>query len=254
MLFYKKLVKDLTEFGFELNPYDPCVANKMVNRYQMTVSWHVDDLKISHIDSNEVTKFIEWIKEKYGSIGEVNATRGKIHEYLGMKLDYSVQGQVTVDMQDYVTHMIKQFPKETLDGKKVSSPWNDNLFKFSGKSPPLNDKMREQFHTTTAQGLFLSKWARPDISPAIAYLTTRVKSPNVDDWEKLVRMMKFLIKMRKDCLTLRADNSNLTGWYIDSSFAVHPDMKSHTGAGMTLGKGFITNISRKQNENTRSST
>ena len=28
-LFYLKLVKDLTDFGFELNPYDPCVANKM---------------------------------------------------------------------------------------------------------------------------------------------------------------------------------------------------------------------------------
>jgi hypothetical protein len=149
MLFYKKLVKDLTEFGFESNPYDPCVANKLVNGHQMTVSWHIDNLKISHIDPNEVTKFIEWIKEKYGSIGEVKATRGKIHEYFGMKLDYSIPGQeVTVDMQDYVTTMIEhQFPKEeALDGNKVSSPWNDNLFKVNEKSPQLNDNMREQFH------------------------------------------------------------------------------------------------------------
>jgi hypothetical protein len=48
MLFYKKLVGDLIGIGFKLNQYDPCVANKMVNGHQLTVSWHVDDLKVSH--------------------------------------------------------------------------------------------------------------------------------------------------------------------------------------------------------------
>ena len=51
MLFYKKLVKDLKQYGFIVNPYDPCVANKIVEGKQLTVSWHVDDLKSSHKDS-----------------------------------------------------------------------------------------------------------------------------------------------------------------------------------------------------------
>ncbi len=29
LLFYKKLVEDLKSVGFEINPYDPCVANKI---------------------------------------------------------------------------------------------------------------------------------------------------------------------------------------------------------------------------------
>ena len=49
LLFYKKLVKDLEEIGFEINPYDPCVANKMVDGKQLTITWHVDDLKVSHV-------------------------------------------------------------------------------------------------------------------------------------------------------------------------------------------------------------
>jgi hypothetical protein len=48
LLFYLKLVKDLKADGFTMNEYDPCVANKMVNGTQMTVCWHVDDLKVSH--------------------------------------------------------------------------------------------------------------------------------------------------------------------------------------------------------------
>jgi hypothetical protein len=47
LLFYRKLVEDLESNGFKLNPYDPCVANKTVNGKQMTVCWHVDDLKVS---------------------------------------------------------------------------------------------------------------------------------------------------------------------------------------------------------------
>ena len=50
-LFYKKLLADLVGHGFDINPYDPCVANKMVKGKQLTVCWHIDDLKASHMDS-----------------------------------------------------------------------------------------------------------------------------------------------------------------------------------------------------------
>jgi hypothetical protein len=46
LLFYNKLVADLESDGFVLNPYDLCVANKVVDGKQMTVCWHVDDLKV----------------------------------------------------------------------------------------------------------------------------------------------------------------------------------------------------------------
>ena len=42
-------------------------------------------------------------------------------------------------------------------------------------------------------------------------------------------------------------------WHVDAAFAVHPDCKSHTGAMMTVGKGKVTNISRKQKLDARSS-
>ena len=51
LLFYIKFVKNLKSIGFELNPHDPCVANKIVNGAQLRVVWHVDDLKVSHVDA-----------------------------------------------------------------------------------------------------------------------------------------------------------------------------------------------------------
>lgn len=35
--------------------------------------------------------------------------RGKVHDYLGMTLDYSVLGEVKVDMTDYIKAMINDF-------------------------------------------------------------------------------------------------------------------------------------------------
>ena len=256
LLFYRKLVADLKSFNFELNPYDPCVANKMVNGAQLTVSWHVDDMKISHKDPKVIDEFLEWIQECYGKIGgkKVTVTRGKVHDYLGMKLDFSVAGQVSVDMRDYVTTMIEAFPDGAIPDGKVPSPWTDALFRIDEKSPKLESARAEQFHTTTAQGLFLSKRGRPDLSPAIAFFTTRVKGPTEEDWKKLVRMMQYMKLTRDDVLTLQADKFDRMRWHIDASFAVHPDFRSHTGGGVTFGKGMIAPVSRKQKLNTRSST
>ena len=49
LLFYKKLHGDLEAYGFEVNPYHPCVANKMVDGKQLTIRWHVNNLMASHV-------------------------------------------------------------------------------------------------------------------------------------------------------------------------------------------------------------
>ena len=54
-LFYEKLVGDLEAYEFRINPYDPCMANKMVDGKQSTVCWHIDDLKLSRVNKNNAT-------------------------------------------------------------------------------------------------------------------------------------------------------------------------------------------------------
>jgi hypothetical protein len=43
-------------------------------------------------------------------------------------------------------------------------------------------------------------------------------------------------------------------WYVDTSFAVHPIMRGHTGGGLTMGRGFPISVSTKQKLSTKSST
>jgi hypothetical protein len=134
----------------------------------------------------------------------------------------------------------------------VTSPWTDQLFQVKDKGK-LEPSKAEKFHITVAQGLFACKRARPDISHAIAFLTTRVREPTKADARKLERMMAFLAHTKDDKLKLEANNELIAKWYPDAAFAVHPDMKSHTGYVMTLGKGAVISASQKQLLNTRSS-
>jgi hypothetical protein len=66
--------------------------------------------------------------------------------------------------------------------------------------------------------------------------------------------MKYLNGTQDERLTLKADDLRVVKWYVDASFAVHPDFKSHTGAVMMMGRGAIQSIARKQKLNVRSST
>ncbi len=91
LLFYRKLRGQLEGQGFKINPYDPCVANKWTRGGQLTVTWHVDDLKVSHRDTRCVTETIQWLSSLYGDLKE---QRGKVHNYLGITLDYTTAGVV----------------------------------------------------------------------------------------------------------------------------------------------------------------
>ncbi len=170
-----------------------------------------------------------------------------------MKLDYRNKGEVKIDMTYYVEQMLEDFPYEFKSTDKVATPANENLFNVDD-SKLLDSKRKEIFHTFVAKALFLSKRGRPDIQPTVAALCTRVQNPNETDWNKLVKLMKYLNGTRDLVVTLRADNISVVKWCVDAAFAVHPDFRSHTGVTMSLGKGSLVNISKKQKINTKSST
>jgi len=55
---YGTLQAALVEWGFKLNKYNKCMANKLTNGKQCTIIWHVDDLKISHVDHKVMEEVI----------------------------------------------------------------------------------------------------------------------------------------------------------------------------------------------------
>jgi hypothetical protein len=118
----------------------------------------------------------------------------------------------------------------------------------------LNKEKAEIFHHLVAKLLYLSKRTRPNIQFPVAFLTTRVREPDIDNWKKLGHCQCYLKGSMEFDLTLETTLPMIIHWWIDSAYGVHSDCKSHTGGTMSLGKGCPINMSRKQCINTRSST
>ena len=126
LLFWRRLTDQLKSWGFILNRYDQCVANKMIDGKQCTILWHVDDLKISHVDPQVVTNIINDIKKEFGKEDPLTVNRGKVHEYLGMILDYSKPKKVMIIMKDYIEEMLSELPAN-MDGISCT-PASNHLF------------------------------------------------------------------------------------------------------------------------------
>mmetsp|Transcript_45473 Transcript_45473/g.67010 ORF Transcript_45473/g.67010 Transcript_45473/m.67010 type:complete len:226 (-) Transcript_45473:536-1213(-) len=180
LLWYDLYVKTLKRMGFELNPYDKCVANKMINGTQCTIAWYVDDNKLSHVDPEVVSEVLNAIKEHFG---ELVINRSDEHNFSGMKITMDRKREnVVIGTRDQLQEAFDMF-EEGLDGSVVS-PANKNLFiTYDGLSNELSEARSAIFHSVTAKLLFIMKRGRPDIETTISYLMFHVSKSNEKDWE-----------------------------------------------------------------------
>ena len=68
LLYYCKFTKSLTIIGFEINYYDPYVANKVMNGSQISILFHVYYFKLSKHERKANDCMIKWLFQEYESI------------------------------------------------------------------------------------------------------------------------------------------------------------------------------------------
>jgi len=153
-------------------------------------------------------------------------------------------------MEEYIEKLLKETPYD-MEGN-AKTPAAIYLFNTNDGANKLPEDKAQLFHHIVAKLLYLCRRTQQDIQTAVAFLCTRVKNPDEDDCKKLARVIQYL-RATND-MTLTIEPSNSPKWWVDSSYAIHPDMKSHMGIFMTIGKGGTYTASCKQTLNTKSST
>ena len=114
------------------------------------------------------------LQQKWGKEAPLTVTRGKIHIYLGMTIGYSVDGEVTFKMSDFVDKIVKETPEDLTKGVSTT-PAANHLFTTQDNAQPLLKDYVEMFHHLTAKLLYLGKRARPDLQLLVSFLATRVQ-------------------------------------------------------------------------------
>jgi hypothetical protein len=126
------------------------------------------------------------------------------------------------------------------------TPAKSDLFDIKEDSPALPPQKRDTFHRVVAKLLYVLKRGLLDIQLATAFLCTRVSCSTAQDWEKLKRVLMYLRGILDDFLTLGADDLMIMKTWVDASYGVHKDFKSHTGGAVSFGRGAVMFKSAKQ--------
>ena len=80
--------------------------NKVIIGNKCTVLWHVDNLKISHINKDVVLEIINLLEKEFRKEAPLTKNRGKVHKYLGITIDFLTPGKVIFSMLVYVQHIL----------------------------------------------------------------------------------------------------------------------------------------------------
>ena len=247
-LWYKDLRGTIISAGYTASKIDPCVYFKKDKDGKcIHVVTHVDDIKIMSQSEELIQEFLKTLRDKDTHL---TINEGKKHNYLGMIFDYEEAGKVAISMDGYVHEILTARNCTSI----AKSPATEDLFSIDPSSPRLSKELSDKFHTDVARLLYLVERVRPDMATAVAFLTTRVHVSTEQDLQKLSRLMDYLNHTKHLHLTLEADDAIQVKTFIDASYAVHADYKSHTGGHITLGKGGIVSKSCKQKIVSKSST
>ena len=248
LLWYELYSSTLIKMGFKINPYVRCEANKVINGHRCTIVFYVDDNKISHRDPVVVSSVLDAISDHFGNL---SISRGRKHGFLGMNIEFK-ERMVLIEMEYQVKEDIEWGKSQ--GSCKPAMPASTKLFEHMEDSELLSQNESDHFHSVVQKLLYICKRARPDIEPAVSYLCTRVSEPRKNDNDKLTRVLGCLEKTLKDKRIIgTTDLQNLVTW-VDTSYAPHKDMKSHTGGAMSFGHGALHTRSSKQKLSTKNST
>jgi Reverse transcriptase (RNA-dependent DNA polymerase) len=248
-LWYQTLSEYLARTGFTANLQDPCVFNKYTKGYQVTITLHVDDLMISCANKLCLEDILQGLQKEYKKI---NVQEGPKVDYLGMIFDYSEPGAVSISMGSMISELLQAIG--ICDQDKARTPANTDLFNVDDSSPLLELSDHKKFHSAVALALYVAKRGRPDLLTATSFLSTRVQKSTSEDFKKLKRMGAYLNATKDLKLRLSAEGALKIKAYVDASYGVHIDGKSHTGGTDILGEGSFTSTSTKQKIVTKSSS
>jgi hypothetical protein len=119
-------------------------------------------------------------------------------------------------MHDYLDGILKAYDAAMdkhdngflpITKQRYETPAPDNLFTVNEDREKFPEDIAADFHTIVAKTLYVNKRATPDTCLSIAFLTTRVRAPNKDDWEKLCHLMEYLRRDHAWPLVLGAENN-----------------------------------------------
>ena len=229
-LFRDKLVSLFDQFGLKELNSNKCIFKKeLPNGKTFYVCVYVDDVIIATDDEETRLAFLEHCKI---SFPEISMCSEEAFSFLGMAIQFNYKKKtIKYDNSLYIQELV-----DNHDIKDESiMPYNTS-FMNSDDRDTLMDNVRK-YKSLVMALFYVAKRTRPDILFAVSYLATKCAEPTEELFEKAKKVLAYLyatktLPLTHNCTTNKSqpDKRNLLFAFVDASYALHNDMKGHTGA------------------------
>ena len=130
----------------------------------------MDDIKILHVTPKVVDGVLSQLTTKYRKVSLLSVSRGHIHDYLNMRLDYSTKGRVWITMPKHIKGILEAVV-EDMNGM-AKTPAANPPFTVQEYSGTLTCVKADLFLTPVEKILFVRCWSRNHLKTALYFLTT----------------------------------------------------------------------------------
>ena len=188
-------------------------------------------------------------------LGKMTVDRGKSHKFMGINFKLPENGRFKIIMREYLEEYMESF--EVIDGiikSKAPLPGAHDLSEVDETMDRLSMKKSEIFHHVITKLMVVRKRSRLDTEPTISFLCTIVTRSTEENWLELKMLLSYLKHTLDMPRIIRADTLSIVQSWVDATYAVHPDMRGHTGRQTSFGHGLTHTECSKQKINTKSST
>ena len=145
-----------------------------------------------------------------------------------MDINFKNDCSVTVQMKDYLQESMDESGLSI--NHEAATPAKENLFDVDSEAPLLEG---DEFET--AKFLYVAIRAQLDMLLPVAFLCTRITKSTKQVQMKLKRVLEYVKGSTDSVYTMGAESLNKAQSWFDAAYAVHLDMKSHTGGITSFG-------------------
>ena len=154
-----------------------------------------------------------------------------------MTIDLQNPGELWVTMVYWLKGVLEDLPEVVKEGSKSPEAYHMFQVIHEYERMLLNKERETSFHHTMAHLLFFTRRGSKYIKISITLLFNQLRRTDKAYWRNLVRVLRYIIGTLHLPLILMSDSLSVIKYWVDASFAAHPDWKGHTGAMMSMGSG-----------------
>ena len=224
--WYNLITEVLESGGYVRSEVDKCL---FIHHDKTQIFLYVDDLLVIGAAAS-IAALKTLLTNKFGSI---KVKSGPKISYLGMAIE-RIDGHLHVHQRGYIENIAREYNCEDSSSKY---PATTNILHHAGGHEDMTPIDCTKYLSLAMKLMFVAVRCRPDALFATTILAARCQHPTVEDYNRLLKIVRYLHGSKEQTLIFRSDTPINPRMYVDASFQTHRDAKGHSGFVLFLDEG-----------------